>query len=235
MVDDDRQVCNSLALLLRGEGHQVTCVYQGSQALTSALAQDFDLMFCDVTLPDLGGTELIRAVKAQAPQLPVVVLSGGDPDVWEKPCEDAGAALFVAKPATRETILREVALVQRARLGLHVILVDTDPIHRTRLTKTMEAMGCVIAPYPSAAAALESPGAPVDSKGNGSLWVVDASDPDIMPLLKTIKAGSATVFAFSSSPTPKQEEDLMRAGAALFLSKPINLDTLLTQASFLAR
>ena len=231
VVDADPDVCSALSDLLRRADHQVTCVGLGSKALTLALQHDFDLLLCDVVLPDISGIEVIRAVKAQAPQLPVVVLSSAPASDWEKACEDAGAATFMSKPVMPAALIKEVSLVQKARLTLRVALVDTDRIHRTRLTKTLGAMGCSIQPFSSAAEALHA----LQNEQKPSLWVADASDPDIFKLLGSISPAHTPVFAFSDHKDSKHEENLMRAGAALFLAKPIDIDTLLTQASFLAR
>ena len=230
LVDDDVGVGKAIGELLQSEGHVVTLATLGSQALQLTLARDFDLMLCDVMLPDFPGLEVIRAVKAQAPQLPVIVLTGVDAAQWQRACEDAGAALFLAKPIAPADILREVALVQMARLNLRVVLVDTDPIHRTRLTKTLVAIGCTIDAFGSAAAANLSH-QPTDQP---SLWVVDAADPDILGLVEARRRDQVPVFAFGG-PSPGQEEQLMRAGVALFLAKPIDIDSFLTQASFMAR
>jgi DNA-binding response OmpR family regulator len=231
LVDDDPQVGEAVAELLRSAGHQVTVCLRGSLALSATLTHDFDMMICDVMLPDMPGIEIIRAVKAQAPQLPVVVLSGSAPEQWQKDCEDAGAACFLSKPLAPTELLREVSLISKARLSLRVALVDRDRIHRTRLTKTLGAMGCTIRPFASAQEAMDA----IKLGEMPSLWVADATDPNILDLLNNVKTDRVPVFVFSAEHDVKQEETLMRVGAALFLSKPIDIDTLLTQASFLAR
>ena len=53
--------------------------------------------------------------------------------------------------------------------------------------------------------------------------------------MSDITTNKVPVFAFSNAVDTKHEELLMRAGVALFLPKPIDVDTLMTQASFLAR
>ena len=193
------------------------------------LARDFDLLLCEIMLSDVDGLEIIRAVKAQAPQLPVLVLTSADPEGWRKSCEDAGAALFISKPVLPTEILREVSMVEKARLNLRVALIDTDGIHRTRLTKTLRAIGCSIRAFASTHAALEA----MQRGEDAALWVIDASDPEVYALLKAVQTERIPVFAFGQD--AHEEEKLMRAGAALFLPKPIDIDTLLTQASFLAR
>lgn len=231
LVDDDVQVGEAVAELLRSADHRVTVALKGSQALSATLTHDFDMMICDVMLPDMPGIEIIRAIKAQAPQLPVVVLSGLAPEEYQKDCEDAGAACFFSKPLDPKDLLREVALIAKARLSLRVALVDRDSIHRTRLTKTLGAMGCTIRPFASAVEAMSA----IKLGEVPSLWVADATDPDILALLDNVKTEHVPVFVFSATHDAKHEETLMRVGAALFLSKPIDIDTLLTQASFLAR
>lgn len=231
VVDPDPQVSQALTALLVGAQHDVLAVGTAARALAVALTHDFDLMICDVMLPDMNGEELIRAIKAQTPQLPVLVLSGASPTAWQKICEDAGAATFLCKPLQPHVVLHEVGLVHKARLTLAVALVDTDRIHRTRLAKTLGAIGCSVATFPGASAAL----AALAAGEHFALWVADASDPEIMALLAALRGTRVPVFTFAGYTPPGLEESLMRAGAALFMAKPIDIDSLLTQASFLAR
>lgn len=231
LVDEDQSVGQAIIALLGRHGHDVICLSPADLGLAGALAQDIDLLICDVMMKHQSGLDFIAEVKEHKPRLPIVVLSGANPALWQHACEKAGSASFLRKPAPPQSILREVSLIDKARLKLRVALVDGDTPHRENLARLLGAMGCRIEPYASAAQALPI----VSDEEAPALWVADATDPDILTLLGRIRVAETPVFAFSAVSDPQHEEHLMRAGAAMFLSKPIDVETLLTQANFLAR
>lgn len=231
LVDEDNLVGRAVYTLLSQHGHDVVCIGPDDAGLAHALDAPLDLLICDVMMGPKNGLDFITEVKAKKPHLPIVVLSGANPALWQRACEAAGSASFLRKPARPGAIVREVDLIDKARLKLRVALVDGDTGHREHLARLLGAMGCRIEPYASAAEALPI----VAEEQAPALWVADATDPDILTLLGRIRVAETPVFAFSAVSDPRHEEHLMRAGAAMFLAKPIDVETLLTQASFLAR
>jgi DNA-binding NtrC family response regulator len=190
-----------------------------------------DLLLCDVMINHSCGLDFITSVKSRRPHLPIVVLTGANPAHWRQACEQAGSASYLRKPAAPQSIVRQVALIAKARLDVRVALIDKDTQHRVELTRLLDAMGCCIESYASAAQAL-----PIASDDKApAVWVADATDPDLLTLLGRIRVAETPVFAFRQNIDVQREEDLMRAGAAMFLSKPIDVETLLTQANLLTR
>ena len=230
VVDDDSEITRMLERMLSADGHVVTTSARGSEALLAALHDDFDLLLCDLMLPDLEGIEVVRAIKSQTPNLPVIVLSALDSDAWEQPCLDAGAACFLQKPVRREDLRREIDLVERARANLRVSLIDPDPIHRTRVTRALSGLGCQVDPYSDVKEALE---ALSHAERPPSLLLLDAGDPGAVEALRFARASQVASFAFGEI-SADEEEKLMRAGAALLLPKPVDCDALIIQARFLA-
>ena len=72
VVDDDPEIADLVKTVLSDGGHDVADVASGSAALQASIMHEYDLLICDLMLPDLEGTEIVRALKAQAPHLPVV-------------------------------------------------------------------------------------------------------------------------------------------------------------------
>lgn len=69
LVEDDPLVCDALAQLLRCDGYQVDVVTNGVLALAQLAARDYDVIVCDVSLPELDGPGVYRGVSAIAPHL----------------------------------------------------------------------------------------------------------------------------------------------------------------------
>jgi len=75
IVDDERPGRTTLALLLRKRGHHVVEA-DGLAAVVKRLGEEiFDLVVTDLKMPDGDGLEVLRTVKAQAPQTEVILLT----------------------------------------------------------------------------------------------------------------------------------------------------------------
>lgn len=77
LVDDDVLIAMSSADMLTDLGHEVIEVYSGKEALTLLDGGEaFDVVITDYSMPGMTGAELIKAVKARLPSMPIVMASG---------------------------------------------------------------------------------------------------------------------------------------------------------------
>jgi CheY-like chemotaxis protein len=76
IVDDNRDAADSLSMLLQFEGRRTLCAYSGEQALQDVAAFDPQIVLLDIGLPGLDGYEVARRLKAIAPGLRLIALSG---------------------------------------------------------------------------------------------------------------------------------------------------------------
>jgi CheY-like chemotaxis protein len=81
VAEDEALVALSLADLLEAEGYAVTVAPDGLKALEAArlLGDDLAVLVTDLNMPAMGGEDLIRALRAGRPGLPVVVVTGSPP------------------------------------------------------------------------------------------------------------------------------------------------------------
>ena len=75
MVDDEREFCGFLRILLESEGYEVDEAYDGIEALAKLEQQSFDLILSDVRMPGMDGLELIRRVKETGQDVAVIVMT----------------------------------------------------------------------------------------------------------------------------------------------------------------
>ena len=89
--------------LLRKAGVHPVLVEDGQQAITSALAEEFDLILLDVQMPNVDGLTAARALRQAGVRTPIVSLSAGafTSDVLK--AIEAGCSMHLAKPFTRES------------------------------------------------------------------------------------------------------------------------------------
>ncbi len=113
VVEDEDGVRELVRLVLEGAGHDVTCVGSLAAARRVAAARPggFDLLLADVVLPDGRGPALARELRARAPGLAVLFMSGYTDGALPAPAGDAPAldAPLLAKPLATPELLARVA------------------------------------------------------------------------------------------------------------------------------
>jgi PAS domain S-box-containing protein len=109
IVDDNRDAADSLAMLLQFEGRQPLCVYSGEQALEVLSAFQPQLVLLDIGLPGLDGYEVARRMKAAAPGLHVIALSGYAQLEDRQRSAAAGFDAHLVKPVDLDALKRALA------------------------------------------------------------------------------------------------------------------------------
>ncbi|MBL4686481.1 MAG: response regulator [Nannocystaceae bacterium] len=109
LVDDEPGVLRSLAIGLSLLGYEVTCEARPHGALALLEDTDFDIVVTDQTMPEMSGVELAAAIAVLRPNLPVVLMSGGE--------IDGDAASSVRATLSKPLRIPELAACVRSVLG----------------------------------------------------------------------------------------------------------------------
>jgi DNA-binding response OmpR family regulator len=129
VVEDDPAVQKALKRLFETEGFAVEICADGKSALESFQSSHPAAIVLDLRLPKLSGNEVCKAVKAQAPTLPILVLSAAG-DVSDKVLLlELGADDYVTKPfSPRELLARVRAALRHTARTASVDVVNFDGI-----------------------------------------------------------------------------------------------------------
>jgi len=107
LVDDEPLLLKSFARYLGGVcGHDVFCAGSGGEALAQLeTGETVDLIFCDLTMPDIDGVEVHRAIREHHPQLRgrFVFLTGGAIDEATGSYVQNSGALVLSKPVRQSS------------------------------------------------------------------------------------------------------------------------------------
>ncbi len=79
IVDDAEAVRESMSVVLKKAGYDVAEAADGEEALATLSAQSFDLAIVDIWMPRKNGLSLLREVRAQRSDIPIIIVSGGGP------------------------------------------------------------------------------------------------------------------------------------------------------------
>ena len=104
-VDDEQNPLTLRKLVLQKAGYEVLTASSGKEALELVTSRKVDLVLSDHLMPGMHGTELAQQLKAENPQLPVILISG----VNELPTGSSIANAFVSKIEGPDALCKEVA------------------------------------------------------------------------------------------------------------------------------
>ena len=111
VVDDDVIVIKSCRRILEAEGFEVTTVPSADDALEKIKMYDFDLLIMDVKMPKHDGIFLMREIKKNWPDIPIIVMSGYPTPETIADVLKLGAIQFIPKPFKPDEFMKSIQQV----------------------------------------------------------------------------------------------------------------------------
>ena len=113
VIEDEPGIVRVLEPTIQASGALVQIAWTGAEGLQFLKAGEYDVVICDLGLPDIEGTELLAAIRSTS-DVPIIVLSARGQEQDRIRALDAGADDFVTKPfAAGELLARIRAAVRR--------------------------------------------------------------------------------------------------------------------------
>jgi DNA-binding NtrC family response regulator len=115
VVDDECEIREGLELLLTTEGYKVSSAETGQGGLTQLGERPFDLLLLDVSLPDRNGIDMLKDIRRQDPDLPVVLITAYGSIEMARAAFKSGVMDYITKPWSNDELLAQVAQAVDAR------------------------------------------------------------------------------------------------------------------------
>ncbi|MFB6318704.1 sigma-54-dependent transcriptional regulator [Saccharicrinis sp. FJH54] len=145
VIDDERSIRNSLKDIIEYENHAVDVAENGVEGLKLVQAGTYDIIFCDIKMPEIDGMEVLEKIKAQNEEQQVVMISGhGDIDTAVEAIKK-GAFDFIQKPIDlnrllvtiknaleRNTLVTETKALKKKLSGSMKMVGESDEINRIK-------------------------------------------------------------------------------------------------------
>jgi two-component system OmpR family response regulator len=144
LVEDNRALSEGLVAILRGSGYAVDVVSDGASADAVTATENFDLVILDLTLPEMDGLDVLRAMRARQSKAAVLILTArGAPDERVRGL-DLGADDYMIKPFDVSEFEARVRVLLRRQAGLRSSLVSYGTISFDLNSRSFSAGGVTL-------------------------------------------------------------------------------------------
>jgi DNA-binding response OmpR family regulator len=244
LVDDDQDFVIVQSAVLRRAGYEVLVASDAVSAVSVAMRERPQAVIMDIGLPGGDGTTVMQRLHAlpSLAGIPVIVLSGRDPERYRQGALGAGAAAYLTKPAAPEDLLAALEDVLSSATGdeggtTHsyehlagrvVLIVDDDSDLLFALSSALRRYGLEVATAADAIAAMSTA---VRVRPDVAVLDIGLPGGDGLTVMQRMHAmpqlaGMPVVLLSGRDPQAYQTAGL-DAGATAFLTKPIEVADLL--------
>jgi two-component system response regulator ChvI len=114
LVDDDRNILETVTIALESEGFDVRGYVDGEEALVGLTQRPVDLAVLDIKLPRIDGIELMKRLRAKS-AMPIIFLTSKDDEIDEALGLRLGADDYITKPFSQRLLIERIRVVLRRR------------------------------------------------------------------------------------------------------------------------
>lgn len=110
IVDDEKDLVETIVFQLEGAGYEVIAAYDGQEALEKAKKEKPDIIILDLMLPKMDGYKMCGLLKADARyhKIPIILFTARAQESDRKLGEEMGADAYITKPFELEVLLAKI-------------------------------------------------------------------------------------------------------------------------------
>ncbi|MDX9971577.1 MAG: response regulator [FCB group bacterium] len=112
LVVDDSPVVRSFHMnILKTAGFTADGASDGVEALEKALVKHYDLILCDINMPNMDGLTFIKKYREEERETPVIIITTQEEAIhWQKGYE-VGANIYIVKPAKPQKLVMHISML----------------------------------------------------------------------------------------------------------------------------
>jgi len=127
IIDDEKSLLDLLTVILKKEGYRVKACLAASKVFELLEKEEFDLLICDIKLPEVSGMEILRYVRESRPEIPVIMITAYGSLKQAVEALKAGALDYILKPFDVEELKIIIAKeLEKRRLKEENILLKRN-------------------------------------------------------------------------------------------------------------
>ena len=154
VVDDTKNIRTLLGIYLKLKGFEVLMATNGAEALSIIDTEHVDLIFLDIKMPEISGTEVLKRIRAKGITAPVVIMTAFATVKNAIDCTKLGAITYLQKPFTTDkikTIIDEMMTEEdpSAKDIKYQLMIIKQLITENNLKKALDTLKVVLSTDPN--------------------------------------------------------------------------------------
>lgn len=128
IVDDDKDICETLKEILESDGYAAEYCLTGEAALNELKSNPYDAVILDVKMPDTDGIETFNNIRLINPHQQIILSSGLDIDEKQKAAIKEGAFGVIQKPIDFDSLYETLGAIQKIGKLILIAGVNDDDV-----------------------------------------------------------------------------------------------------------
>jgi DNA-binding NtrC family response regulator len=138
VVDDNQDLLNTFAMILKRRGYSVQTAVNGVNAIDKFKDQTFDVTLMDIVMPEMNGVDAFKKIKEIQPGAPVILMTAYSDEELLQSAREEGAHQIIHKPIKIDELL---TLINEAASDQPILVVDDDADICETLTSILKLQG----------------------------------------------------------------------------------------------
>ena len=141
IVEDEKQICDTVAKSLYAAGYEVDTCYDGEEAFECILAENYDLIVLDLNLPGMDGMEILKELRQRNEETKVLILSARGQIADKVEGLDAGANDYMEKPFHLQELEARIRSLTRRKFVQKNVCLESGGIRFDTVKREAYAKG----------------------------------------------------------------------------------------------
>jgi two-component system cell cycle response regulator CtrA len=141
LIEDDRAIAKSIEVMLKADGFNVYTSDLGEDGVGLGKHFDYDIILLDLSLPDMSGFEVLRQLRIEKVNTPVLIISANVEVESKIKALGVGADDYMTKPFDRGELVARINAIVRRSKGFPHSIIRTGEIAVNINSKTVEVKG----------------------------------------------------------------------------------------------
>ncbi len=223
VVDDDREICETLKDILDEFGYEVITCESGFSAIEMARGEKIDICFIDLKMPGISGIETFREIKKLIPDIKGILITAYYTEDIKEEALREGIGGILEKPVDIQKLLSIIKEVEKKR-NAKILLIDDDPVFSETLKSVLSNLGCKVD-----IALSGEDGVELSRKKKYDFYFIDMKLPGMDGVrtflsIKGIQPDAKVIMISGHEDERGRMENLLREGVITYFLKPLKLE-----------
>ncbi len=126
VVDDNEDLLETFAMILKRRGYDVQTACDGSIAVDKFKEQNFDITLMDIVMPEMNGVDAFKKIREIQPDASIILMTAYSDEELVRSAIDQGVTLIIQKPIRIDSLIK---LINETAGNQSILVVDDNTIY----------------------------------------------------------------------------------------------------------